>query len=270
MTRHALYREDTPIEEYAVDGRTVFVKREDLYGCAPAPPLGKLRGLRVVLAEMVADGVTTVGCWDTRVSRLGEGLAAACTEFPMVRTIVSYPTRRGTGVPPPIAAAERMGADVLPLRGNHVSICYAQARKHVEARGGRMLPFGLECAQGVAGVAHEAARTSPRLAGGTVVLSAGSGVTLAGLIKGLPVAPRRIIALSSGRSRRRILACVRRYVPEVPAWVELRPSVMPYDQVPDITAPFPAHPNYDLKAWGVVLEEIENLERPVLFWNIGA
>ena len=51
-----LFREHTPCEERGVKSRRVLVKRDDLYARPPAPPLAKLRGLRVVLAQRVADG----------------------------------------------------------------------------------------------------------------------------------------------------------------------------------------------------------------------
>ena len=265
-----LYREETPLEEYLISGLQVFVKREDLYGIAPAPPLGKLRGLRPVLHTLRAQHVRLVGCWDTRVSRLGEGLAAACGEMDGMRALVSYPTRKGTGVPAPILAAQRLGAEVLPLRGNHVGICYAQARVRVEARGGRMLPFGLECSEAVQAVAEVAARVPREVTSGTVVLCCGSGVTLAGLLTGLRPLPQRLVGISSGRSIAKIRACVTRYVPEIPPCVELRPALVPYDSTPTIHCPFPSHPNYDLKAWQFVQENIEKLNPPVLFWNIGS
>lgn len=270
ISSSALYCSETPIVVYPVAGRSVYVKREDLYGRPPAPPLGKLRGLHVVLQGLFVQGIRLIGCWDTRVSRLGEGLAAACLDFPGMRAIVSYPTRRGTDVPGPIATARNLGADLLPLRGNHVGICYAQARKQVEARGGWMLPFGLECREAVDAVALEASRTPRWLASGTIVLCCGSGVTLAGLIRGLPVAPSRVFGMSSGRSLTKIRACLLRYLEGVPPSVELLPSAMAYDEVPDILCPFPSHPNYDLKAWHWLVKEVRQLRDPILFWNIGA
>ena len=133
-----------------------------------------------------------------------------------------------------------------------------------------MLPFGLECPEAVAAVAMEARRTPSDVARGTVVLCCGSGVTLAGLIRGLPVAPAKIVAVSSGRSLARIRACLLRYVETVPSSVELLPAIMAYDAVPQLQCPFPSHPNYDLKAWWLLTKEIGRLEDPVLFWNIGA
>lgn len=266
----SLYRERTPIERYRVAGREVFVKRDDLFGIPPAPPLAKLRGLRILLTRLHREGVDLVGCWDTRVSKLCLGLAVAYREFPGMRAVVSYPTRKGVSVPPAIEAAEALGAEVFPVRGNHINICFGQARRHVAARGGIMLPFGLECEEAVAGVAEEAARTPPALLTGTLVLCSGSGVTLAGLLRGLPARPRRVVALSSGRSVHKIRACLKRHGDVPDEILEVLTPSMLYSEVPDILCPFPTHPNYDLKAWKLLTENIGGYPDPVLFWNIGA
>src|SRR5260370_38973516 len=86
-----LFHEDTPIERYFLDGRSVYVKRDDLYAAPPAPPLAKLRGAMSLLTRLYSDGVRLVGCWDTRISALGQGIAACCSCFPCMRTIVAYP-----------------------------------------------------------------------------------------------------------------------------------------------------------------------------------
>lgn len=133
-----------------------------------------------------------------------------------------------------------------------------------------MLPFGLECREAVLAVAREAATVPVELASGTIVLCCGSGVTLAGLLTGLAASPKKIIGLSSGRSLGKIRACVQRYVNEIPHQLELLPARMPYDSVSSTRCPFPAHPNYDLKAWQLLKECVSELAQPVLFWNIGA
>ena len=62
-----LFNENTPIENYNIKGRAVYVKRDDLYGRYPAPPLGKLRGLRVLIDKYYKKSIRTIACWDTRV-----------------------------------------------------------------------------------------------------------------------------------------------------------------------------------------------------------
>src|ERR1700755_1105001 len=94
-----MFREHTPIDCYKVGGKDVHVKRDDLYARPPAPPLAKLRGLRVLLGRLYSEGVRLAGCWDTRVSKLGQGLAACCTEFADMKCVVSYPVKKGESEP---------------------------------------------------------------------------------------------------------------------------------------------------------------------------
>lgn len=267
----ALFRQHTPIESYVVSERIVRVKRDDLYGAYPAPPLAKLRGMRVLLSRVYDSGIRLTGCWDTRVSKLGLGLAACSAEFPGMRCVVSYPTKKGEPEPASVREARTLGAEVYPTPGNRISISFATARKYVTDKGGVMLPFGLECQEAVDGVAAEAA-TVPRefLEGGTVVLSCGSGVTLAGLISGLPIRPHSIIGLSSGRSVKNIMSCLNRYVKRVPDCVVVHEALLPYSTIARFPCPFPTHPNYDLKAWKFLEDNLSTLRDPVLFWNIGS
>lgn len=266
-----LFRNHTPIETHRTGSRRVFVKREDLYGIIPAPPLGKLRGLRLFLADAHRRGIDLVGCWDTRISMLGLGLAACCREFPGMRCIVSYPMGKSDKTPPMADQAASLGAELFPVTAARINICFAAARRYVESRGGLMLPFGLECEQAVNAVAHEAARLKPEFfSGGTVVLSCGSGVSLAGLLRGFSARPRRIVGISSGRSLDNILRCVHRYVPKIPKYLELREARVPYKTAISYPCPFPSNPHYDLKAWKYLVENRTQLRGPLLFWNIGA
>jgi hypothetical protein len=184
--------------------------------------------------------------------------------------IVSFPTRPDGSVPIPAANAAALGAELLPLRGNHVRICYSQARRIVEARGGVMLPFGLESEEAVSEIAREASKIPPKVCKGTLMLTCGSGVTLAGILRGLPAAPERVVALSSGRSVGAIEKCVERFAGPMPRSVEIVPAEVPYYAEATTECPFPSHPNYDRKAWGLLVSSISALKGPILFWNIGA
>lgn len=261
----------TPIEVHKVANQAVFVKRDDLCCEPPAPALGKLRGLDVVVSKLTASGHQTIGCWDTRVSTLGIGLAAAMRDVPGGRAVFCYPQLKHRPIPETVRLAEALGAEIVAMRGNHVSICYARARKTVEARGGAMLPFGLDCTEAVDAVAVEA-RTVPAryTANGTVVLSCGSAVTLSGLLRGLQPQPRRVIGVSAGRSLTKLRRCVLRHTGEIPRHLLLVPAAVPYDVACMDECPFPAHPNYDRKAWRYLCDNIQKLTPPVLFWNIGS
>jgi hypothetical protein len=133
-----------------------------------------------------------------------------------------------------------------------------------------MLPFGMECPEAVEAVASEAGLVPPELVnGGTVILSCGSGVTLAGLVQGLQGNPRQIIGISSGRSVTQIRRCVSRHIGGVPDNVQLVSPTMPYHDAPVIACPFPCDPHYDLKAWQHLDVNLDNYPDPILFWNVG-
>lgn len=266
-----MFREHTPIERYKLHCHTVHVKRDDLYAAPPAPPLGKLRGCRRLLARLYAGGVRLIGCWDTRVSALGLGVAACCTELLGLRALLAWPARAGDLTPEPLRRAEELGAQILPVRAGRISISFAEARREVERRGGAMLPFGMECSESVEAVRLEAATVPARFTtAGTVVVSSGSGVTLTGILLGLQGRPARIIGVSAGRSPETILRCVRRYAPLDAQHAEIQPAHWPYHHALDYPSPFPANTFYDRKAWRFLVENFEQLPRPVLFWNVGA
>jgi len=266
----SLFRRSTPLERHTLRGQDVWVKRDDLFARPPAPPLGKLRGARDLLGKLHRAGVRLVGCWDTRISALGQGIAICARDLPGMRVIAAYPAIPGQPVPEALKIAGFLGAEILPVRAGRITISFAEARRYVKERGGVMLPFGLDCAESVAAVQREAASIPDEaILGGTAVVSCGSGVTLAGLIRGLGYRPSRYVGVSSGRSVTMIESCLRKYG-NVPANLRLIPANYPYTRQPTILCPFPSHPNYDLKAWGYVRRNLRRLPKPILFWNVGA
>ena len=265
-----MYLEHTPIETHCLDGRHVFVKRDDLFGIAPMPPLGKLRGLRRILDGLHANGARLVGCWDTRVSKLGLGVAIACRMLPAMRCVLAYPEKPGDGPPPALAQAADFGATLLPLKPNVVDVCFGQARRETLARGGTMLPFGLDTEMSVEAIAEEAKMLPPGVIDdAVVVVSCGSGVTMSGLIRGLQDRPRSYIGVSSGRSVARITRCLRGHDALSPR-LEIVPPQSDYGTPASVRSPFPAHPHYDLKAWDYLRANLHRFPEKIVFWNVGA
>lgn len=265
-----LYCDRTPIETVRLSGRDVFVKRDDLYARPPAPPLAKLRGLRLILSQAVERGESLIGCFEASQSRIGHGLAAAVREFPSLSCVVAYPQSRNHGPSASVQAAHALGAALIPVPSNIVAICYRQASNQIAQRGGWIVPFGFDCPEAVQAVEAEAHTVPAELVqGGTVVVPCGSGITLAGLLRGLEGKPARIIGVSVGRSVKNIHRCLARHVGTLPATLDIRPAAHLYRQAPRIKAPFPCDSHYDLKAWEVVTQEISILPGPILFWNVG-
>jgi hypothetical protein len=189
--------------------------------------------------------------------------------FADLRCIVAYPAIRNR--PPPASAleAKRLGARLISVPSNIVAICHRQATKLVEAQGGLMLPFGFECAEAVEAVEREAATVPPEFViGGSLVVPCGSGVTLAGILRGLRVRPDRVIGVSVGRSVKAIRACLARNAVDRHE-VDIRPPMLRYREVASTPCPFPCDPPYDLKGWEVLVAEVQYLPSPILFWNVG-
>jgi 1-aminocyclopropane-1-carboxylate deaminase/D-cysteine desulfhydrase-like pyridoxal-dependent ACC family enzyme len=271
MKHASLFQVHTPLESHLVSGYSVWVKRDDLFAHPPAPPLGKLRGAIALIKKLREEGTDLVGCWDTRISALGQGIAAICAyQFPDVRVITCYPNSKGSTLPEPLRIAKMLGAEILPVRPGRITISFAEARREVQSRGGVMLPFGLDCLESVEAIALESRTVPPKAVNfGTVVVSCGSGVTLAGLVRGLGSRASHFVGVSSGRSVASIQRCLKRYGTPLEQ-ITLVPPVVPYSRCIKAEVPFPSHPNYDEKAWAVLKNRIRSLKPPVLFWNVGA
>lgn len=266
----------TPVQYYPVgnNGDIVVVKREDLSTVPPLPPLAKLRGVTLLLEKLKAQGVRKVGVVDTSVSKAGQGVAAVCKSLGM-ECVLGHPNRK-EGLAPQHQAAKDLGAELYPLRGGRVSIHYYQTKRYVESQGGTMLPWGLVCIESVLAVAKEASTMHWDYCEGTVVLSCGSGTMTAGVLLGLPKQPHVVYAISSGLTNSKQQRNIARLLTEAGASLDLMdplqlvPAIMPYSTKCEIPAPFPMHPNYDLKAWFWMQDHIAVLPKPVLFWNIGS
>ena len=99
----------TPIEKHTVANRAIFVKRDDLYGKPPAPPVAKLRGLEVLVRRLSSDGQELIGCFEARVSSIGQGVAAVCSGNHKLSCIVAYPEIRGAVLSPSLTSAKELG-----------------------------------------------------------------------------------------------------------------------------------------------------------------
>ena len=86
-----------------------------------------------------------------------------------------------------------------------------------------------------------------------------------------------IIGISAGKSHEEQVKNINRIMNEVMPFkgktvgkVKLISPIMDYSVADSYPCPFPSHPNYDRKAWHWMCEHINELKKPILFWNIGA
>lgn len=274
-----MFLEHTPIEKYKVGDVPVYVKREDLYGQEPMPPLAKLRGIRIVLHNAHNQGIKDIGVLDTRVSKSGQGVAAVIKEYyPSMQLHLGYPvTKANRSVPVQHKIAEELGAKLYPCQATRQSIMWYRFRNEVHKLGGVMLPHGLPFTETAGNVAEEAQTVPKAYLQGSLVLIVGTGTMLAGILAGLEILPHRIVGISAGKARTTQLPLIRDILNALLPFqsfrlgaVELLDPLMPYEKQDLYPCPFPSHPNYDRKAWHWMCEHIEELPKPILFWNIGA
>ncbi len=266
--------ENTPVEEYSVNGYDIYVKRDDLFGQYPAPPLSKLRGTSVLLKRMKGAGVKMVGVFDTRVSKSGQGVAYLCRELKL-ECMAGFPLLKGSNISKSHEIALELGARLFPMKAGRTAVLYYQFAKRVKENKGLMLPLGLVCKDTVLAVARVKDETLRQLEKDgvkikTIVVCTGTGTIATGLALG---ADAKVIGVSCGMSierqwqRMRMLA-----FPEAlnSDFLSLVPSKYDYYTALDTSScPFPTSPWYDMKTWEWLTENTEKLEHPVLYWHIG-
>ena len=262
---------NTPIEKYDFENKTFFVKREDMFKGAPYPQLAKLRGVCDLIEKLKIRGVKKIGCFDTRVSHAGWGVSAACKEhgiechvyFPYLVAMTELAEQQ--------KKSQELGAILHKLKGGRTAVLYSQAKKHAEINKIYMLPLGLVCQETVLNVRKEALMIPKEYK--SIVVSTGTGTILSGLILGSK--NRKIYAVSAGMSekkqKKRILGLwsLANYEADFKN-VHFHQADTDYYTEENRVCPFPSHEYYDRKAFKWMMENFDDLEKPVLFWNIGA
>lgn len=266
----SLFLEDTPIEEYHIGKQKIFVKREDVFGVYPAPPLAKLRGARIVLQGLKEQGVKMVGVLDTRISKSGQGVSCICKELGM-ECWVGFPRLKNTPIGDTQVVAEELGAKLFPLKAGRIAILYAQFKKLIESNNGTMLPLGLTFPETVDAVESVSATIKNKF--NSIVLSTGTGTIAAGIASGVRDTQTTVYGISCGMSTKRQWRRVNSLLKDKPSallrLILISPEYDYYDYLDTSSCPFPTSPYYDMKAWAWLVRNINNIEKPVLFWNIG-
>lgn len=255
----------TPIESYRIDSIEVSVKRDDLYGSYPAPPLAKLRGASVLLTNLKEQGIKVIGVIDTKVSKAGQGIAYICSELGL-KCIVGFPLVKGHTPEEPKMIAQSLGATLYPLTAGRFGICYARFKKYIEEQGGYMLPVGLTCAETVKALALESSRIGSQYR--TIVVCTGTGTIATGLALGAPTTTIYGVSCGMSIARQRHRINLLSHPNLLGNLILVPPTYDYYDKIN--SCPFPAHPYYDTKAWDWLTKNVYKLEKPILFWNIGA
>jgi hypothetical protein len=274
----------TPWEEYAVDGVTVHVKREDLCCPEPGPSFSKIRGVEAHLKGQ--EPGTPIGVLDTVHSKAGWGVSYICQalELPCYDFFPVYKREwvDETGADYYLREfqehVEDLGAELMPLDAGRSSILYHQAKKALaEVTGGcgLMMPNALKLSETIQATAEEVLDHTPEeLLTGTWVVSISSGTIGAGVLRGLSWAGASAqVVAHMGYSRS--IDAARNYMVNsagvIPHGLRLIDDGYAYkDKVSNTQIPFPCNEYYDAKAWHWMVPLAGRLIQPVVFWNIGS
>tara|TARA_B100000575_G_scaffold266821_1_gene244435 strand:+ start:900 stop:1739 length:840 start_codon:yes stop_codon:yes gene_type:complete len=268
--------EDTPLQEYKIKGRSVWVKRDDLMGDGVhLPPWGKMAGIYNLVDKYVDKSkplthLSVDGSWS------GWTLAAICEDLG-IEFYYSHPNSKKISKELLGMVKEKYpSCKFNPIRPNMMSIMYNSLKKQANSVESpmQMLPYAFE---------HNfymdylSDRIQPYKNFKNLVVSSGSGVTLSGLAKGFfreelkefwPQTDKTIYTtcVSSESSINKMLK--KNGLAQLP--IKVRKSEYDFDnRMEDYETPFPCNQFWDIKQWKWLEENIENIEGDILFWNIG-
>lgn len=292
---------NTQTDKLLIRGVEVYVKREDLYQAPlplygasdvptpkdlsfiyPVPPFAKMRGLVPRLEELKGAGYRTVGYMDTAISMAGWGISWYARHLGLDACIF-YPDYKGGPkhyIEAHIKECARNGAEVLMLENpTQLSINWYRARKILQDTrpSPYLLPQGLPFLETILDVADEVAYLPKAALTGSIVVNVGSGTMAAGIISGLikfGVARRHIFGImtSRGSPQKITQKILSKVVGMRFGWhnhLHIIDAGYDYEDKETINTPFPCNAYYDKKAWRWLINNINDIPHPVLFWNIG-
>lgn len=274
------------IETYKVDDKEVSVFRDDLNSPFPGPNNSKIHGVRQKIKELAQTGHKAVASQDTSISRIGWAVSQVVSEFDIVHYNF-YAKREKMNFYQRMS--KHWGGMMIPVRGSYSSAMRAQAQKFLDREkiDAYFLPTALSMKEAV--YAHAQTVLELDLEENTnVVCCASSGTIAAGILYGLALkgikANLNIILASSYKNREdKIIrlfrdTAVKYKYPNSHAsgsrWfnrVNISIIDLHYDYKQKISKapPFPCDLYLDRKAWLFIEDNIELLESPILFWNVG-
>jgi 1-aminocyclopropane-1-carboxylate deaminase/D-cysteine desulfhydrase-like pyridoxal-dependent ACC family enzyme len=235
----------TPVEEHG----GYLVKRDDLFHVGGIRG-GKVRTCLTLASEEWVEGLITAGARRSPqcaiVARVGE----------MMGVPVRVHMPEGAETPESIYAAQH-GAEVVRHRAGYNTVIIKRARDDTMVHPGwREIPFGMECEEAATNAQIQAAAL-PFGDFARVVVPVGSGMTMAGVLRG--VAGRaEVLGVEVGAdASERISRWAPFYV------YDLRRSVYPYDKaVPGTLGSLVLDEIYESKAIGWLADDD-------LFWCVG-
>ena len=154
----------------------VFLKREDQFCIAGAYGAKARACWAIASGDPAPPGLVTAGSlWSPQVN-----LVARCAAALRLPARAHCPQGR---LRPEVAEAAAMGWEIVQHRPGYNTVIVARAREDAKRLGWREIPFGMECQEAVDQTAAQVDWLPTEVR--RIVMSVGSGMTLAGLLWGL-------------------------------------------------------------------------------------
>ena len=267
----------TPIEEYQLKGKTVYVKRDDLVGNGTTlPRWAKIEGIRRILESDDIDKDKPLVHLSVYGSWTGWTLSELCKEYG-IEFISAYPDSK-TYPPEILEKVKGNGAVLYPMKPNMMKLLENKLGGIAQREGWQQLPYAFNHPTYVNYMQSRMQEVLEKENFDHLVVSIGSAVTASGLIreflqykdwKDLLNNKRKVhtITMSSVASTKKILN-----FNKAGDLNNINIYKSPYefnDFMDDYEVPFDCNEFWDKKMWYWLEENIESLDGKILFWNIG-
>lgn len=280
-----------PIQKLKVHNKEVRIVRDGLTSTFPGPNNSKIRGIHQKLRDLREQGVKTVASLDTRISRCGWAVSYVSKQLGM--DYYDFYPRQGKDKPLPFyqKMCKFHGANLVPLRGNHQPVMRYHAERYLEKNDidATLLPIGLSLNESVIANAGVVGLLPDDIFTGSLVACVSSGTTLAGVLHGLCRNEQNTevygVLTSGFKSRGKDIMTKIKRVTGRRAPIVIRPhkslrssgvvglnmvkTGYEYQDIEPLSPPFPCDRYLDRKAWKFLVDNIDELEEPVTFWNVG-
>ena len=279
-----LLNNSTPITPLGNEG--VYVKREDLACPSPGPPFAKTRGLLLRLQQLKKRHYKYIGYVDTSISMASWGVSYFCKALKLQAVIYLPYYKNGMrhNQEEQHVNIKKFGGVIRYIKPpTMMSINYHIGKRRLSEEfpcGSIMLPQGLPFQETVHEVAQQVHVSNIRRLGiKSIVMCIGSGTMTAGVLLGcnqiklnVPIYGVLVHRKKIEQVQDKVLGMSGFSVPlfkPIPR-LEVIDYGYAYTQKEECACPFPCNPYYDRKAWKWLLDNYDSIEKPVLFWNIGA
>lgn len=269
------FNEETPLEEYKIKGRSVWVKRDDLMGdSVNLPPWGKIHAVYNLINEVV-DKTRPLVILVIPNSYTALAISAICDELG-IELHLCYSNSSKINMDELNSIKERFPKVTLnPIMPNVLMVMKGLTRMYSDTINGQTLPYAFEHELYKETFTQRIKPYSDKF--DNLVVSSGAGVTMSGLVRGFMETELNEFWSQSKRQVWTTILSTELAISRIIKKngfqnLNINLHVSEYDLQDTMDwykTPFPCNAYWDKKQWYWLENNIDKLEGEILFWNIG-